>query len=213
MPLIRRVIAFHIVFLGFGWALWTGSGGSIGMYIDIPSGILVGVILIGCALFCFSPAEITDAARAVSGGPGEADKPQRRRRVSVAAQAYQVAWGAGIVGTLTGLIAMLANLSDPAAIGKGMSVALLSTLYGAFLAEFVAGPCRQALLNQLDDPRNPDGEPAEVAPATGSASGLWRGAAVVLHAVLLFRVDRELLRTRPTYSTGRPHRHGRRGCP
>ena len=40
----------------------------------------------------------------------------------------------GMVGTLIGLIAMLQDLSDPAALGQGMAVALLTTLYGAFFA-------------------------------------------------------------------------------
>lgn len=40
----------------------------------------------------------------------------------------------GMIGTLVGLVAMLANMSDPSAIGAGMAAALLTTLYGAILA-------------------------------------------------------------------------------
>ncbi len=40
----------------------------------------------------------------------------------------------GMIGTLVGLVKMLANLSDPSMIGAGMAVALLTTLYGAVLA-------------------------------------------------------------------------------
>ena len=40
----------------------------------------------------------------------------------------------GMIGTLIGLVAMLRNLSDPSAIGVGMAVALLTTLYGSFFA-------------------------------------------------------------------------------
>ncbi|MFO0945104.1 MAG: motility protein A [Planctomycetota bacterium] len=40
----------------------------------------------------------------------------------------------GMIGTLIGLVAMLANMSDPSAIGPGMAVALLTTLYGAVIA-------------------------------------------------------------------------------
>jgi len=46
----------------------------------------------------------------------------------------------GMVGTLIGLVKMLANLSDPSGIGAGMSVALLTTLYGAMVANMVAIP-------------------------------------------------------------------------
>ncbi len=40
----------------------------------------------------------------------------------------------GLVGTLIGLITMLKGLSDPRAIGHGMSVALMATFYGVLLA-------------------------------------------------------------------------------
>lgn len=40
----------------------------------------------------------------------------------------------GMIGTLIGLINMLVNLSDPSAIGPGMAVALITTFYGALLA-------------------------------------------------------------------------------
>lgn len=46
----------------------------------------------------------------------------------------------GMIGTLIGLIQMLRNLSDPSAIGMGMSVALLTTLYGALVANMIALP-------------------------------------------------------------------------
>lgn len=46
----------------------------------------------------------------------------------------------GMVGTLIGLIQMLQNLHDPDAIGPGMAVALLTTFYGALLANLVFLP-------------------------------------------------------------------------
>ena len=50
-----------------------------------------------------------------------------------------------MLGTLIGLIAMLANLNDEAAIGSGMSVALITTLYGAFLANLIFSPMKGKL--------------------------------------------------------------------
>ena len=40
----------------------------------------------------------------------------------------------GMIGTLIGLVQMLATLDDPASIGPSMAVALLTTFYGALLA-------------------------------------------------------------------------------
>ena len=40
----------------------------------------------------------------------------------------------GMIGTLVGLVNMLANMEDPSSIGTGMAVALLTTFYGAVMA-------------------------------------------------------------------------------
>ena len=54
--------------------------------------------------------------------------------------AAEAAPAMGMVGTLVGLAAMFATMTDPAAIGSAMAVALMATLYGALLANFVASP-------------------------------------------------------------------------
>ncbi len=46
----------------------------------------------------------------------------------------------GMIGTLIGLVQMLQNMSDPAAIGPAMAVALLTTFYGAVLANILFIP-------------------------------------------------------------------------
>lgn len=46
----------------------------------------------------------------------------------------------GMIGTLIGLVAMLSNMDDPKSIGPAMAVALLTTLYGAMLANLFCLP-------------------------------------------------------------------------
>ena len=46
----------------------------------------------------------------------------------------------GMIGTLIGLVQMLKALDDPSQIGGGMAVALLTTLYGAVIANMFCGP-------------------------------------------------------------------------
>ncbi|MBN2804068.1 MAG: MotA/TolQ/ExbB proton channel family protein [Deltaproteobacteria bacterium] len=48
--------------------------------------------------------------------------------------------GLGLVGTLIGLVAMLQNMDDPSTIGPSMAVALLTTFYGALLANLLFTP-------------------------------------------------------------------------
>lgn len=69
----------------------------------------------------------------------------RLRSVQVFRAWGDVAPAVGMIGTLVGLVAMLANLDDPAAIGPGMAIALLTTLYGALIAQFIALPIADKL--------------------------------------------------------------------
>lgn len=51
----------------------------------------------------------------------------------------------GMIGTLIGLINMLGSLDDPDALGPGMAVALITTMYGSMLANMVAIPLSNKL--------------------------------------------------------------------
>jgi len=46
----------------------------------------------------------------------------------------------GMIGTLIGLVTMLRNLDSPESIGSGMAVALLTTFYGALIANLMCIP-------------------------------------------------------------------------
>lgn len=53
------------------------------------------------------------------------------------------AWG--MIGTLIGLVNMLKNLEDASTIGPSMSVALLTTLYGSLIANWLCNPVASKL--------------------------------------------------------------------
>ncbi|MEM9623649.1 MAG: flagellar motor protein PomA [Pseudomonadota bacterium] len=57
----------------------------------------------------------------------------------------EVAPAMGMIGTLVGLVAMLSNMDDPKSIGPAMAVALLTTLYGAMVANMIALPVADKL--------------------------------------------------------------------
>jgi len=46
----------------------------------------------------------------------------------------------GMIGTIVGLVQMFAAMDDPARMGPGMAVAMLTTLYGVVLSSAIAGP-------------------------------------------------------------------------
>jgi chemotaxis protein MotA len=60
-------------------------------------------------------------------------------------QAGRFAPAFGMIGTLLGLVMMLGNMDDPAAIGPGMAVALLTTLYGAMISNMFTIPFAEKL--------------------------------------------------------------------
>lgn len=60
-----------------------------------------------------------------------------------AATAYAPAFG--MIGTLIGLVQMLRTLDKPSTIGPAMSVALITTFYGAVIANLITGPIANKL--------------------------------------------------------------------
>ena len=80
------------------------------------------------------------------------------RAVDFLRRAGDVAPAMGLIGTLIGLVKMLGNLDDPSNLGPAMSVALLTTFYGAVMAHLVFIPLaaktehctsEEALVNNL----------------------------------------------------------------
>lgn len=87
----------------------------------------------------------------VDGTPGDTVKQFIERSVvteedeaaisrTILRKAADLAPAMGLIGTLIGLVQMLANLDDPNSIGPAMAVALLTTFYGAVMANMIFTP-------------------------------------------------------------------------
>lgn len=57
----------------------------------------------------------------------------------------------GMIGTLIGLVVMLKNMDDPSMIGPGMAIALLTTMYGAIIANVFCLPIVDKLTAKHDE--------------------------------------------------------------
>jgi chemotaxis protein MotA len=57
----------------------------------------------------------------------------------------------GMIGTLVGLVVMLKNMDDPTKIGPGMAIALLTTMYGAIVANVFCLPLVDKLTAKHDE--------------------------------------------------------------
>lgn len=74
----------------------------------------------------------------------ETDMEYTEERHELGQRVYRVWAGLapafGMIGTLIGLIQMLAKLNDPSALGPGMAVALITTFYGTIMANLLFTP-------------------------------------------------------------------------
>jgi len=76
-----------------------------------------------------------------------------QRATQVIRKAAEIAPAMGLIGTLIGVVQMLGNLGDPQVIGPSMAVALLTTFYGAVLANLMLNPLAAKLERNNTDER------------------------------------------------------------
>lgn len=106
--------------------------------------------------------DIAAVAAAIVDGAGAVEVERLlRERLAARATRHRAAadfWSAvgdlapamGMVGTLIGLVQMFTAMQDPAAIGSAMAIALLTTLYGALLANLLAMPIAARLRRRAE---------------------------------------------------------------
>lgn len=81
----------------------------------------------------------------------ESEIERHKRSAGITRRASEVAPAMGLIGTLVGLVQMLADLENPETIGPAMAVALLTTFYGAILGTIVMAPLAVKLEKRLSD--------------------------------------------------------------
>jgi len=109
-------------------------GGSALAFIHMPS----IVFMFGVTFFILLATFGTDFLRFIPQSMltfVSLDAKPNPRFAEIALFASRYIIGAGLIGLLIGLIQMLQNLSDPASLGMGMAVALLTVFYAIVLSE------------------------------------------------------------------------------
>ena len=167
---------------GLGFILFgIMSGGSIILFLDLPSALIVGGGTMGATLLNYPIVEVVGVIKvvqkaflhilsleqkamsiedeflkkviglAVDGTEPEYIKEIMQTEIEYITERHRTGAGIfdtmgsyapafGMIGTLIGLINMLAHMDDPSSIGPSMSIALVTTLYGAFLANLIFLP-------------------------------------------------------------------------
>ncbi len=86
-----------------------------------------------------------DEVRAVLETEIDAMEARHESMIGMFKKMVEMAPTLGMIGTVIGLINILGNLSDPNALGTGMALALLTTLYGVFFANVIFAPVTSKL--------------------------------------------------------------------
>ncbi len=119
-------------------AMMVGVGSNIAAFIDAKSLIIVVGGTIGMLLL--GGSRIPLMVSAIFAVPASEDDARTAARGWKMARMYALA--SGVIGSVIGWVIMLKNLDDPAAIGPGMAIALLSAMFAVALAFFLALPCQ-----------------------------------------------------------------------
>tara|TARA_Y100000034_G_scaffold126718_1_gene178382 strand:+ start:2253 stop:2702 length:450 start_codon:yes stop_codon:yes gene_type:complete len=135
--MIKTLIGFAGM---IGMMLWAMEF-NVGNFVNVPSIMIVfgltffGLLASGYKLIAPLSAVIDK----------HADEDQFYDASDTFSQAGSFSMAAGWVGVLIGLVLMLVNLEDPAAIGPAMAICLLTALYGTVLKYFIFNPLSDQL--------------------------------------------------------------------
>jgi flagellar motor component MotA len=137
----------RILFAVFGCAtllIAISINSSFSMFINIPSLLFIFLIPLFFTLAYHHPFELSKAVLdALSGQPIQKHTSESHQYVLSTLRLITSA--SGVMGSLIGLINMLANMDDPKNIGPAMAMALLTALYAVMVSELLIAP----LINRL----------------------------------------------------------------
>ena len=132
-----RFIGLILVFV----SLAVAAGSNLSFMIDPPSLIFTLIGTIGPLLF--AGASIPSMLKAFVSADLEGEVKQQAIRGWKLAAGFSLALGAS--ATFIGLVIMLANMDDPAAIGPGFAIANLPSIYALIIAFVISLPIYKSL--------------------------------------------------------------------
>lgn len=144
---MSRLLGIALVITVLGLLLGHGPGG-LGLFLHLTSLICFLALVFGGLVASFGLKRVGQAFRASMLGSTPLEIDEVSRFVEVFRTGQRLAWTSGVLLAIIGLLQMMANLSDPGMIGRGIATATLSLFYGALLAEFGFAYARQWLENR-----------------------------------------------------------------
>jgi hypothetical protein len=177
--LLSRALGLAAFLTLIGWALF--SRADMSLYLD-PASMMIGIgAPVMLLLATFGARRMHQAFRCALLGSKSKDEAAAATAFFRMAAAYAMA--CGFFGALSGLIVMLAHVDNPAALGPGTAVMLLTPLYG--LLEAIAAIVLAGVVCTSDTSGDMEGALERftrgIVPATGAATAT--GVVMVVVAV------------------------------
>jgi len=123
MRVINLLVGFGLLLLMLWWAAL--SSGSVWYYLDIPSLLFVLGLVAGGLWLCHGPTHTAWAIAEGIAGRDDLRPADRQQLAAVLQTGHRLAWGAGMLGLLFGMVVMLQNMDDPSKVGPGLAIGLL----------------------------------------------------------------------------------------
>ena len=152
--LIGLVAGFTLVLVAIG--------NNLSIFIDIPSLLIVVGGTIAVTLVSFPLPDVVGfigyVMHAFLPTRADADREKAMREMEkgilMLGRMKTYAQAMGWIGVLVGAVIMLKNVDDPAALGPGAALMLLTALYGTIIAFMICWPLRTKLEVYLDELKN-----------------------------------------------------------
>lgn len=120
----------------------TVLGGSITHFINIPSIVFVTCVALGLQLATVGGTALSDLSLGLRSLFFESPPSALRAGLATDLRAFaRYLYVAGILGSIIGLIQILASVSDWSVLGAALSTAAMSAFYATILAECIVRPC------------------------------------------------------------------------
>ncbi len=148
----KSYVSVVLIFGGFLFlTFWVGVGlDTIGVYLDIPSAILILFFAFVPLLATYSFGEIRNCF-VIGFRKSGVDKVDIKNAILFFSSLQKYLILSGLLGTFVGVIALLSFLGSPGEVGKGMAVALLISFYAVILSIVIAVPFKTGLQKRLNE--------------------------------------------------------------
>ncbi|MBN2658691.1 MAG: MotA/TolQ/ExbB proton channel family protein [Spirochaetales bacterium] len=139
-------IVFILFLIALGFFM---SGNSLALIVDLISFVVAVVAPYILITFTYSPAEQIRMTGEILSNDGSADKKILNQGLAYLASLKSMIIISGILWTLLGGIAILANMTDPDSIGPNFSVALITFIYSLVYILAVIEPLKASAEKKL----------------------------------------------------------------